>query len=385
MRLPTDVRARVLALGLTALLAACGRFGGDDTPRFESTSSATVERSSTGPEADFPVVLGEPYTVNGTLYTPVDTLNYDEVGYAVADPSGGNGVTVAHRTLPMPSYVEITALDTGKTVLARVERRGPMSGNGVVGLSAGAKAQLEVAENAPVRIRRVNPPEVDRAQLRMGQMAPLRMETPKSLLAVLKRKLANNASVSLASAKQQSAASVAPNAASPAKVASGTKELPPIAALPKRKAPPSVAAKPPVRVATTPMKSGNATDFEKAFTGERKAVKSYPLAPIGNARQVSEVAPMPTVRSAPRQVSAAPRTAQKAEIPADGDFVVQAAAFSSKANADKLANSIDGFVEKSGRFYRVRKGPFVSRGQAEAALAKVRAAGYKDARVYKAG
>lgn len=384
MRLPTDVRARVLALGLTALLAACGRFGGDDAPRFASAANAAAERISTGPEADFPVVLGEPYTVNGTLYTPVDTLNYDEVGYAAADPSGGNGVTVAHRTLPMPSYVEITALETGKTILARVERRGPMTGNGVVGLSAGAKAQLAVTDNAPIRIRRVNPPEVDRAQLRTGQMAPLRMETPKSLLTVLKRKLANNTSVSLASANQQAAPKAASRPASPMTGATGTKELPPLAALPTPKAMPA-AAKPPARVAANPANRRTATDFENAFTRERKAVTSYPLAPIAGTRAISKAAPAAVVRPAPETVRTSPEPATKIEKPTSGDFVIQAAAFSNKANADRLANTIDGFVEKSGRFYRVRKGPFVSRGQAEAALAKVRAAGYKDARVYKAG
>jgi rare lipoprotein A len=69
----------------------------------------------------------------------------------------------------------------------------------------------------------------------------------------------------------------------------------------------------------------------------------------------------------------------------DGAFVVQAAAFSNEANAKRAANSLDGFVQKSGRFFRVRTGPFTNRGQAEAALAKVRAAGYSDARVFTSG
>ena len=42
-------------------------------------------------------------------------------------------------------------------------------------------------------------------------------------------------------------------------------------------------------------------------------------------------------------------------------------------------------MRKTGRFYRVRTGPYATRGQAEAALAKVRAAGYSDARVFTAG
>jgi rare lipoprotein A len=66
-----------------------------------------------------------------------------------------------------------------------------MSGSGLVDLSPGAAAQLGIAgqQHAAVRVRRVNPPEVERAMLRTGNTAPLRIDTPKSLLAVLSRKL----------------------------------------------------------------------------------------------------------------------------------------------------------------------------------------------------
>ena len=90
----------------------------------------------------------------------------------------------------------------------------------------------------------------------------------------------------------------------------------------------------------------------------------------------------PAVRTAP---VAAPVQASSPGPQGDDGFVVQAAAFSSKANADRAASKIGGFVQQSGKYYRVRTGPYTSRGQAEAALAKVRAAGYSDARVFTAG
>ena len=65
--------------------------------------------------------------------------------------------------------------------------------------------------------------------------------------------------------------------------------------------------------------------------------------------------------------------------------MIQAAAFSSRANADRAAKALGGMVSASGKFFRVHTGPFVSRTQADAALAKVRAAGYSDARVTTAG
>ena len=174
-----------LPLAALTLLAACSGGGA----RLDSTPQVPI--SSYGPAADYPVVLGSPFTLDGVTYTPADKMNYDAVGYAVLSGEGGETVTAAHRTLPLPSYIEVTALDSGKTITVRVERRGPMQGKGLIALSPGAAVQLGVTgqPNAPIRVRRVNPIEPDRAMLRSGQPAPARMDTPKSLLVVLQRKL----------------------------------------------------------------------------------------------------------------------------------------------------------------------------------------------------
>ena len=181
MRLSAE---KFLPLAALILLAACG---GGARPYNAGQNPAAIG----GPSADYPMVLGAPFTVDGVIYTPSDTMNYDAVGYAVVGAEGGSTVTAAHRSLPLPSYIEVTALDSGKTILVRVERRGPMSGKALVELAPGAAAQLGIAGNprAAVRVRRMNPVEQDRALLRMGQPAPARMDTPKSLLTVLGRKL----------------------------------------------------------------------------------------------------------------------------------------------------------------------------------------------------
>lgn len=157
----------------------------------QSERVAQVTLPANGPSADYPMVLGAPYAVDGVTYTPADKLNYDAVGYAFADAGGGDAITGSHRTLPLPSYAEVTALDSGKTVLVRMERRGPVAGPGLVALSPGAALQLGIngRDKVAVRVRRVNPPEFERAQLRRGEHAADRMETPKPLLAVLQRKL----------------------------------------------------------------------------------------------------------------------------------------------------------------------------------------------------
>ncbi len=179
MRLPVN---RFWPLVAAVTLGACG--GG-------ASVRDVPPQAANGPAADYPVVVGVPFTVDGTTYTPVDRLNYDAVGLAASGADGGSPITAAHRTLPLPSYAEVTSLDTGRTILVRVERRGPMTGPYLIELSPGATAQLGLAgaDRTAVRVRRVNPPEVERAQLRTGQPAPVRMDTPKSLLAVLQRKL----------------------------------------------------------------------------------------------------------------------------------------------------------------------------------------------------
>lgn len=272
--------------------------------------------------------MGEPFTIEGELYTPEDTYSYDMVGLASLDPDGGDAVTVAHKTLPMPSYVEVTSLETGRTILTRVERRGPMVSDRLVALSPGAAQQLGIGDGEAVRVRRVNPPEAERAELRSGGQAPERLSTPPSLLAVLKRKLP-----------------AAPLAAKPE--------------LPERSA-------------------GAVAPLEPAAVAPSSALADgSPVTPAED-----HTAGPPKTAPTPEPVRAA--TSASASEPAG--FVVQAGTFASRVNADRLASKLEGgFVTKAGKFYRVRTGPYPTRGQAEAALAKVRAAGYSDAQVFSAG
>lgn len=358
MRLPVDAGFRLLALGLTtAALAGCGLIGGGaDRPATFAAGTAAAPAAGTGPSADYPMVLGEPFTIEGQLYTPADTLNYDTVGYATLDE--GAGVTLAHRTLPLPSYVEVTSLATGKTILARVERRGPLAGAPFVALSAAAAAQLGEGEGAAVRVRRVNPPEADRLELRAGRAAAPRIETPKSLVEVLRRKLPPSGFAHLrAPVAPRPAASPAPAPAALASVTRPTTEAP-------RKA---VTAYP-----LPPLAAGAAQAEPVVVTRAEPVPVAFSLADPTRAA--------PAAASTPRAEPAAPAAATR-----QAGFVIQAGAFAVKANAERAAKALGGHVSAAGKLFRVRTGPFADRGQAEAALAKVRAAGYSDARVTTAG
>lgn len=194
------------ALASLAALASCGSFDGKkDGGGLQSASSAgSVEPAQIGVTDDV-IKIGNPYTIGSTSYTPVDSATYDEVGYAsfygreLAGQTTANGeifnpegASAAHKTLPMPSYVEITALDTGRTILVRINDRGPFANDRLIDLSEGAARQLGLGPQGVtgVRVRRVNPPEQEKSVLRQGMTAAERIETPGPLLKVLRDKLA---------------------------------------------------------------------------------------------------------------------------------------------------------------------------------------------------
>lgn len=277
---------------------------------------------------DFPVKLGEPFTIGGKTYTPEDMPYYDEVGYASwygaerAGQSTANGeifvasaVSGAHKTLPLPSYVEVTALDSGRTILVRINDRGPFANDRLIDLSEGAARQLGIAPQgvAAVRVRRVNPPEQERAALRSGLPATARLDTPESLLKVLRDKLA--------------------------------KQPKPLSQ--PRSGPAAVAAGP------------AANEARKAADGGRFV----------------------------REGASASRSDEKRGKPVakEAMFSVQIGAFSSRASAEKLAAKTKATIVSSadGRLHRVRTGPFNSEAEANSVLVDLHKRGYPQARIVR--
>ena len=118
------------------------------------------------------VKVGNPYQVAGVWYYPKDDRDYDETGIASwygpgfhgkATANGEvydmDGVSAAHKTLPLPSYVEVTNLETGRSLVVRVNDRGPFVGDRIIDLSR-RTAQLlglDRAGTGRVRVKRVFP------------------------------------------------------------------------------------------------------------------------------------------------------------------------------------------------------------------------------------
>jgi rare lipoprotein A len=70
-------------------------------------------------------------------------------------------MTAAHRTLPLPAYVRVTNLQNGRSVVVRVNDRGPFVGNRIIDLSYTAAAKLDMLRNgtAMVEVRAIDASE----------------------------------------------------------------------------------------------------------------------------------------------------------------------------------------------------------------------------------
>jgi rare lipoprotein A len=124
--------------------------------------------------------VGAPYQINGVWYYPAVDYNYDERGIASwygeqferkytanGEIFGLNELTTAHRTLPMPSIVQVTNLNNGRTVQVRVNDRGPFARSRILDVSRRASQLLgfETGGTAPVRVKIIKEESIQVAEL----------------------------------------------------------------------------------------------------------------------------------------------------------------------------------------------------------------------------
>jgi rare lipoprotein A len=84
---------------------------------------------------------------------------FHEVRTSTGEPYDMYGMSAAHKTLPLPCYVRVTNLQNGRSIVVRVNDRGPFVGNRVIDLSYTAAAKLDMLRNgtAMVEVRTVGP------------------------------------------------------------------------------------------------------------------------------------------------------------------------------------------------------------------------------------
>lgn len=178
-------------------LAQCGASSSKLTSRLDpkygvSASPRVVESGDPVPKGGGTFRVGKPYTVAGRMYVPQDNPNYRAEGLAswYGDDFHGrltaNGevfdmtsITAAHPTMPMPSYARVTNVSNGKSLIVRVNDRGPYHGNRVIDVSNRAAKLLEFdgKGTARVRVEYVGRASLDGSDDRQ-LMATLRTGTP---------------------------------------------------------------------------------------------------------------------------------------------------------------------------------------------------------------
>jgi rare lipoprotein A len=131
-----------------------------------SSSPRVVAMGDPVPKGGGTYRVGKPYMVAGQLYVPEENANYRQEGLAswYGDDFHGrltaNGevfdmtsLSAAHPTLPMPCYARVTNLANGKSLIVRVNDRGPYHANRVMDVSSRAAELLEFRSNGVARVR----------------------------------------------------------------------------------------------------------------------------------------------------------------------------------------------------------------------------------------
>ena len=161
---------RAGALAVCFLLANCAsseKFARNVDPKYGVTSSPrVVDANQPVPKGGGTYRVGKPYTIAGRSYTPETNEDYSAEGMAswYGDDFHGrltangevfdmNALSAAHPTLPMPSYVRVTNLLNKKSIIVRVNDRGPYHGDRVIDLSHKTADLLGFKGNGVARVR----------------------------------------------------------------------------------------------------------------------------------------------------------------------------------------------------------------------------------------
>ena len=112
------------------------------------------------------VKIGNPYKIAGKWYTPAANPNYNQVGVASwygpgfhnkktanGETYNMNALTAAHTTLPMPSYVRVTNLENNRSLLLKINDRGPFVDDRLIDVSRRGAQLLGFEKRGTTRVR----------------------------------------------------------------------------------------------------------------------------------------------------------------------------------------------------------------------------------------
>jgi len=150
---------------LCILLANCAAGHNQFSAKHSKYSQKVVADGEPVPKGGGSYKVGQPYTLNGRTYYPSEG-SYRGEGIASwygPDFHGrltANGevydmdaISAAHPTMPLPSYARVTNLENGKSIVVRVNDRGPYARNRIIDLSIGTARALDSYGRGLARVR----------------------------------------------------------------------------------------------------------------------------------------------------------------------------------------------------------------------------------------
>ena len=153
------------------LLAACSDGGGgygmtEGMMSEESLGDVSYSDEATLTAAGPRYVIGTPYYVEKTQYVPMEDMTYNQTGVAGVIPEYENGksttngevfnsgaMVAASKVLPLPSVVKVTNLENGRSVLVRVNNRGPFLNSRIIDLSRSAASRIGMKDGGTAKVQ----------------------------------------------------------------------------------------------------------------------------------------------------------------------------------------------------------------------------------------
>lgn len=173
---------------LLTILAACA----SNAPTRRGAPSGRFPDNNELPKGDQGVQrkIGNPYKIAGKWYYPKENPTYDEVGYASwygkdfhgkktanGEYFNMNALTAAHKTLPMPTFVKVTNLSNGRTIVLRVNDRGPFVGDRIIDISRRGAQLLGFDKQGLTKVRIQAVDENGRLPRSAGRQQPAQVAT----------------------------------------------------------------------------------------------------------------------------------------------------------------------------------------------------------------
>lgn len=355
------IRAR-FAAPLFLIAALCLGLSACGSGNNERLGERVVPLGQPVPKGGGVYQIGKPYQVGDLTYTPREDPDYDRVGNAswygemFHGRRTANGeiydmdsLSAAHPTLPLPVFARVTNLNNGRTIVVRINDRGPYARDRIIDLSRRSAELLGFRDNGTATVR-----------VKYLGRAPLNGDDSYE-----RKYLASQSWMRVAgNGKSSKVVAVAVSSTLPA-------ENPENLLRPWNQAAP--------RGTAPPDRPGSA---DLAVQGWKATTKGV-AAPVPAAVPPAATAALP----APQSTGSIPPVPKpKAQA---GGALIQAGSFKNKENADKARSTLAalGSVEVTpigvggSVYYRVRVGPFFPASTTQTALAKVKGAGFQGAKI----